>query len=88
MNTIPKEKIAELKAYPFRYRLRMLRGWLGYNQKEFASLLGHHQATISLWERGVIQPSSKNMMKMIQVFDLPCDFFVDVESMNSQGKKD
>lgn len=65
MNTLPKEKLEELKAYPFHYRLRMLRGWLGYSQKEFADLLGNHQATISMWERGVMQPSGKNLMKMI-----------------------
>lgn len=87
MNTISKEKAEELKAYPFHYRLRMLRGWFGYSQQELADLLRCHQGTISLWERGMSQPSSKNLMQMIQVFNLPCDFFVDVEKMRGQEEK-
>ncbi len=91
MNKFSKEKIEELKAYPLHYRLQMLRGCNGYTQKEFAALLSVTQNCISKWECGVSQPLSKNRMKMIQMFDLPCDFFADVEieklKLSSQKKK-
>lgn len=91
MNAIPKEKAEELKAYPIHYRLQMLRGWSGCTQKELAALVGVAQNTVSKWESGTCQPFSKNLMKMIQVFNLPCDFFADVEierlKLSSQKKK-
>lgn len=91
MNTIPKEKIEELKAYPLHYRLQMLRGCSGCTQKEFAALLGVTRNCVSKWECGFSQPFSKNRMKMIQLFNLPCDFFADVEieklKLSSQKKK-
>ena len=91
MNAIPKEKAEELKAYPLHYRLQMLRGWSGCTQKELAALVGVAQNTVSMWERGTCQPFSKNLMKMIQVFNLPCDFFADIEierlKLSSQKKK-
>lgn len=91
MSTISKEKIEELKAYPIHYRLQMLRGCSGYTQKEFAALVGVTQNCISKWERGFSQPFSKNLMKIVQILDLPCDFFADVEieklKLSSKKKK-
>lgn len=88
MNTISMEKMEELKTYPLSYRLKMLRGLGGYNQQQFADLIDIKKATVSTWERGSSQPSIISLMKIIQVFNLPCDFFMDVvENMNGQEKK-
>ena len=37
---------------------------LGLNQKEFAKLLGTSQASISRYERGLVQPSVKIWMSL------------------------
>lgn len=83
MNTIPKEKIEELRAYPLNIRLRLLRGFSGYTQVEFGNLIGINKASISQWECGYAYPSNKSLMKIIQVFNLPCDLFFNMENIQN-----
>lgn len=81
--TIPKNKIEELKAYPLNIRLQLLRALSSYTQSEFADLLGINKATVSQWECGICCPSSKSLMKIVQAFDLPCDFFFNTENLQN-----
>lgn len=80
MNNIPKEKLVEMKSYPIHIRLQILRGWTGFTQLEFADFLGISKATVSHWERGFVYPSSKNLMKIVQAFELPYDVMFSTEN--------
>lgn len=80
MKNIPREKLMEMKSYPLHIRLQILRGWTGFTQLEFANYLGISKATVSQWERGCVYPSSKNLMKIVQAFELPYDVMFNTEN--------
>lgn len=76
---IPIDKLNELKAYPLYYRLQKLRFLYGYTQKELARILNCSTTIISFWENGHCVPYGKNLEKIISLYNLPDDFFVDID---------
>ena len=87
MAKIPDERIEELKSYPLSYRLARLRTMSDYTQKEAASLMGVHAVTISYWETGFKSPSKRMLEKYIELYDLPINYFDDVEIERLKLKK-
>lgn len=89
MIKIPDEKLEELKIYPVSYRLQQLRWLSGLSQTEFAKLMGCTQATVSTWESGRYTPSGKMILKIIDLYQLPSNFFIDlcIEKVRLQKKR-
>jgi len=89
---ISRERIEELRSYPVSYRLQKLRWMAGYTQNEFSDLIGCTQATVSLWERGQFTPSGKMIERIIGLYDLPDNYFIDIDiekvNMKNKNKKD
>ena len=69
----------ELKNYPLAFRLKKLRCKFEYTQKDLANLLGCQQASVSMWERGVCKPNGIMLEKIIKLYKLPSNYFIDVE---------
>ena len=86
---IDEQRLTALKAYPLAYRLQQLRAWNDYTQKEFATLVGTRQATVSMWERGLCIPNYRNLDRIISACCLPDDFFDDIhfEKINPKEKE-
>mgnify|MGYP004622292849 FL=1 len=72
-------KINALRNYSFGCRLQRLRWWNGLTQKEFAELIGCSQSSVSMWEHGNCIPYGNILEKIIMLYELPYDFFDDVE---------
>lgn len=90
-NKIPARMLAQLKHYPVSIRLQKLRGMLGLTQKQFAEQIGIRQGSLSRWERGATKPQIYLLQRIVIVYDLPIDFFVDLEvdhAMHNRRKED
>ena len=53
----------------FSKNLKTLRLNKKLSQTELANLLGVDQRTISVWERGICEPSFEMLQKLCEVFD-------------------
>lgn len=86
---ISPEILEELKSYPLSYKLQQIRLLLGYTQKEASELIGCTQASMSTWENGKSPPCESMLLKIIQVYGLPMNYFVDhtVEKVKVQSKR-
>lgn len=87
MAKISDEKLEELKSYPLSYRLKRLRTMSGYTQKQAASLMGVHQQSICCWETEVQAPIRRMLEKYIELYELPIDYFDDIEIERLKLKK-
>lgn len=76
---ITTETLNELIAYPIGYQIKRLRCIYGYSQSEFAKKIGCTQACISRWETDNIVPNGRKLEKIIQLFELPGNFFAGAE---------
>lgn len=65
----------ELKNYSLGCYLKHLRWKNNLTQQELAELLDCSQSAVSMWERGAFIPYGKTREKIIQLYDLPHDFF-------------
>jgi transcriptional regulator with XRE-family HTH domain len=65
---------------PIPNTLRLHRKTLGYKQKQVAALLGLHDAVpLSLWEKGALLPSTKNLIKLSLLYRAhPSELYADV----------
>lgn len=50
------------------FSLRALRVNQGYSQLELSKKLGVSQTTVSAWERGDAEPSSRNIYKLAKLY--------------------
>lgn len=80
MNQVSEEKMLALRSFPLSIRLKRLRCLFGYTQKDIAQRLETTQNTVSSWERGKCVPSGKFFERMIELYHLPYDFFVDLDT--------
>ena len=46
----------------------------GYNQKEWAEILGISNATVVNWEKGKTEPTLSQLRKMSELSGIPMDF--------------
>lgn len=76
---LDEQTIEELKCYPLQYRIKRLRCITELSQEEFANKLGYTQATVSNWESGRKAPNGIALEKLRKFFNLPYNFFIDVE---------
>ena len=76
---IDYQSLEQIRYYPLPFRIKKLRRLLGLSQKEFAERIHSSQTLIALWERGKNSPSEKSLDKIIAAFDLPFDFFLDID---------
>lgn len=76
---ITTEALNELRAYPIGYQLKRLRCIYGYSQIEFAKAIKCTQSCVSRWETYNIVPNGRHLEKIIQLFELPGDFFASAE---------
>ncbi len=72
------KELEELKSYPISFRLQQLRIINGLKQKEFAEYVGITQTNVSLWEKGKVVPSVVKLRKVIELYNLPLNYFADV----------
>lgn len=79
MRKIPKDRVTELKAYPISFRLQKLRYLSGYTQQQLAAHLGVTNVAVCNWETGKTVPYSRTLEQIILLYDLPSDFFLDIE---------
>lgn len=79
MAKIPDDKLNALKIYPVSYRILRLRTISGYKQSEVSQMLGVTQQTVCQWETGKRLPNSSMTEKIIELYDLPLDYFDDAE---------
>lgn len=61
----------------FGDNLKSLRQAAGISQKVFAERLGTTQQRVSEWERGVVEPSLNNIVKIIKVLNTTFDDLTD-----------
>ncbi len=85
---IPEQVINALRNYPISYRLKKLRNISGYTQKKIGEIIGVKQNTICAWENGRNEPHGGYLEKYIRFFDLPLDFFIDLEVETAKLRKD
>lgn len=57
----------------FGDNLKNLRTAAGISQKAFAEKLGTTQQRVSEWERGVVEPSLYNIIKILNVLNVSFD---------------
>lgn len=82
---IDYNELDKIRYYPLPYRIRRLRRLLGLSQTEFAEKINSSQTLIALWEGGKYAPSEKSMDKIVKAFDLPSDFFLDIDIERMKG---
>jgi len=58
-----------------REKIRRLRASLGMNQQEFAERIGLKRQHICAYEQGVMMPQIRTIVKMLNAFQLPGDYF-------------
>lgn len=68
-----------------RTKLKALREAHGLSQYEFGRMIGLPPQLISAYERGRMKPRVMTLIKIINVFKLPGDYFFVVE-MSHSGK--
>ena len=69
-------------------RLRLIRMGRGYNQSEFAKLLGLSQTHLSNIENGKVSVTLGNLLKVAELLDCNMsEFFVDIEKKHTEAKK-
>ena len=61
----------------FRENLKQVRTEMGINQKQFAEMLQTTQQRVSEWERGVIEPTLSNIIKIIKVLGVTLEELID-----------
>ena len=76
---IDNKTLEEIRYFPINFRIRKLRRILGLSQTEFAERIHTSQTSVSLWEKGRIEPTDRSLDKIVDVFDLPSDFFLDID---------
>lgn len=59
----------------------------GLSQQELAKMIPVNQTAISQWERGVTTPNPNALKRLCQIFGKTSDFFLEIESNQSQGIK-
>lgn len=61
----------------FGENLKQARTEMGINQKQFAEMLQTTQQRVSEWERGVIEPTLSNIVKIIKVLGISLEELID-----------
>ena len=61
----------------FGENLKQARTAMGINQKQFAEMLQTTQQRVSEWERGVIEPTLSNIVKIIKVLGISLEELID-----------
>lgn len=64
-------------------KLRILRKKQGITQMELAGLLGVSDRAVSKWEKGISSPSSKHMLFLGKIFNVPVEYFFSDSKDNS-----
>lgn len=68
-------------------RIKELREAKGVGQKEFAIDMGVAQPTVSNWETGQKEPSTKNAKRIAEYFNVSVDYLLGVSDDSDQQKK-
>lgn len=76
----------ELRSHPLSFRLMQLRAMHGYTQTELAKQIGVAKVTITSWEKSRCIPSVKSIGRLILLYDLPTDFFIDADEMRDKRR--
>lgn len=61
----------------FSIRLKELRQKHNLSQKEFAEILNVSTGTVGNWEVGLREPDFKMLIKIADIFKVPCDYILD-----------
>lgn len=61
----------------FSIRLKELRQNHNLSQKEFAEMLKVSTGTVGNWEVGLREPDFKMLIKIADIFNVPCDYLLD-----------
>lgn len=69
----------------FAIRLKELRQKHNLSQKEFAGMLKVSTGTVGNWEVGLREPDFKMLIKIADIFNVPCDYLLD-RSGGGDGK--
>ena len=88
MKKIPEQVANVLKDYPLGYRIKRMRNMMGWTQSVLAAKLGASQGNVSNWELGINVPNGAYRERIIQVFGLPLDFFIDQDIQIFKGRKE
>lgn len=70
-----------------RDKIRRLRASLGMSQQEFAEKIDLKRQHVCAYEQGVMMPQVRTIVKMLNVFNLPGDYFFTSSNYhkNNQG---
>ena len=60
----------------FSIRLKELRQKHNLSQKEFAEILNVSTGTVGNWEVGLREPDFKMLVKIADIFNVPCDYLL------------
>jgi transcriptional regulator with XRE-family HTH domain len=63
----------------FATRLKELRTQNELTQAELAIFLDVHSITVSRWERAVLLPSAKVLLKISACFNVSCDYLLGID---------
>ncbi len=61
----------------FSIRLKELRQKHNLSQKEFAEILKVSTGTVGNWEIGLREPDFKMLIRIADIFNVPCDYILD-----------
>lgn len=68
----------------FKKKLKNLRVSSNKTQKDLAELLGITERTIRKYEAGSMQPSTENLIKLANIFNVSIDYLVNEKVTESQ----
>lgn len=71
----------------FSIRLKELRQKHNLSQKEFAEILKVSTGTVGNWEVGLREPDFKMLIKIADIFNVPCDYILDRYSNDDNSIK-
>lgn len=68
--------ISDLSSYHFGERLRTVRNVRGMTLQDLSSQVGYSHVTVSLWERGAVEPKAGDVGKLAQALNVTCDYLI------------
>lgn len=68
--------ISDLSSYHFGERLRTIRHVRGMTLKDLSNQVGYSHVTVSLWERGAVEPKAGDVGRLAHALNVTCDYLI------------
>lgn len=86
-DSINPERLHEIRQLPLSIRLAQLRALYGYTQDDVTAKIKVTKSLVSKWETEVCTPSSRNIMKLAALYNLPLSYFMSEPEIKNHKRK-